>query len=254
MPRIFAYESLTTLPLLYGLERRLSEAGSDIVFDRKTQVDWMLAEIQGDAALGSPLAYAKRQPEIVLFPGRAVVHRAGAGWIRLVFKQNLYDISTVAYHREREWERLLAEIILRESYGFTPHYIPTESGIDAALERTDAVLVAGEKALQSLETHRSALDLVEDWIGFTDLPFVEAVWAGWEHRVNTDLVDLVTGLEPDTQALNDLLKEKGLPVEATDALSYRFDDEAKDGVEAVFRMLFYYGLHRDVPELRFWEG
>ncbi len=80
------------------------------------------------------------------------------------------------------------QILMREKYGQKPEYISMPADLGSMLDRAEAALIIGDKALGYLEENSNRLDLSEEWVDLTGLPFVYAFWAGREFTVTTEEV------------------------------------------------------------------
>jgi chorismate dehydratase len=72
----------------------------------------------------------------------------------------------------------LAQILFWERYNVRPEIRPLPLNAQAEEMETDAVLLIGDRAMKAcLPGFRFAFDLGEEWLRWTGLPFVFAVWA-----------------------------------------------------------------------------
>lgn len=74
----------------------------------------------------------------------------------------------------------LARIILRERFGIRPQASSQQPRLEDMLSRADAALIIGDAALRLDPAHLpfECLDLGDEWLDLTGLPFVFAAWAG----------------------------------------------------------------------------
>ncbi|MBL0175284.1 MAG: hypothetical protein IPP94_08490 [Ignavibacteria bacterium] len=248
-------------PLTDALQRALP-AGTLALSDAGTaQTDWELAEQVVEVALVSPLACARNQTDISILAGASVSATGGTGDTILLFNRGLHDFRTVACRSVDSPDALLAALVLREKYHMTPVLHQHAGSPAEALADVDAILLAGDQLAGIDPAAFPSIDIVDEWFDMTELPFVRAVVAGWDSNLNPAIAEAVraAGNEADAAALV-AVGEKMEHYYSTDAISpipghyrYSLDDDTRDAIDEFFRLLFFHGLHRDVPALRYWE-
>ena len=118
-----------------------------------------------------------RVDSVMLFSWRADWRELDGGSIALT------DHSATSV----ELTRLLAE----RRYGARPHYVTAPPDLDAMLAEHDAALLIGDIALREGWLRREiggrgrpfVFDLAAEWQAWTGLPFVFAVWAARDDRI-----------------------------------------------------------------------
>src|SRR5262249_46013192 len=87
-----------------------------------------------------------------------------------------------------------AQILLAKKYGSEPDVSPFKANLSSMLEEADAALIIGDPALRldpaALRNRYEVLDLGEQWVSYTGLPMVFAVWAGRPPHIYPKLDDL----------------------------------------------------------------
>ncbi|MCE9629866.1 MAG: menaquinone biosynthesis protein [Planctomycetia bacterium] len=176
--RVGAVQYLNTRPLVHGL----AAAGVDVRYDLPSRLADQLARGHLDVAL---------IPSIEVFRGgHAVVSDACIGCrgpvmsVKLFFRTAPAKVVTLAVDEGSRTSASLARILLAERHGVFPvvENLPIGSGL--ADTAADAVLLIGDRAIDSTgSTDRAAgcfqviWDLGDEWCRWTGLPFVFAVWA-----------------------------------------------------------------------------
>lgn len=230
------------------------------------EVDHLLAESETDVALVSPLFFGKRESDLALLGGACVAAVGATNEWLLHFHRGLRDIRTIGYFGESGMEAMLAEILLREKYGMSPRLqrLPEPSNMHSAATlfgSVDALLTTHAEERAELAS-TSRIDLIDEWFDMTQLPLVREVFIGWESRLNPSLDAAVgaAGEYADTAALQGVEEKMhgGDPRDAVEAIPthfrYRYTEDVIEGMQVFFHMAFAYGLHRDIPDIVFWEA
>jgi hypothetical protein len=251
--RIGVLPDLVARPLF----SRFREPEFDVVRDSPGALGIKLRERQLDGAFLSPLDVARSPKGLRPAAGGSLVARAGGNTARLLFKQGVRSIRTLSVDPGRISEIILAHIVLVEQYDTVPQIVPRMGSTEDALREYDAVLLAGDEALDARAVDEG-LDLVEEWMDIADLPFVHGLWyvrdgvfAAGEHVTG---VPVNGGAETSVQAGGGEHPVPGdlfaCPAGGSDAgaISYRFDDDARAGLAEFVRMAYYHGILKEIPE------
>ncbi len=125
-----------------------------------------------------PVIELARMPELEIAPGLGIVTYGPAKSVLLATRVPMERIGQVALDPESRTSNALAQVLFRRVWERTPAFETGPVGLEAALERHDAVVRIGDKALfEPLPEGVEAHDLGEVWTRHSDLPFVFAVWA-----------------------------------------------------------------------------
>ncbi|HOJ03700.1 MAG TPA: hypothetical protein PK916_06835 [Bacteroidota bacterium] len=242
----------------------MAESGSTLFLEPTMPLgdaEWQFTEGVADGGLLSPLAYGKREGEVVLLPGACLAAYAGTGDIRLLFRGGLKSFATLGHYHEPDLELMLAQVLLKEKYGMEPRLLRVKGEVAEVMPAVDALLLGTRDADRAVHGY-DGLDMIDEWFDMTQLPFVREVFMAWEHRVDPAVVTAVgrAGEILDEQALREVEKllqqhDEGPLLSAMPAhYRYRLDDDAMEGLRQFFQFAFYHGLHRDIPDFRVWES
>jgi chorismate dehydratase len=185
--RIGAVTYLNARPLTYGLTR--STVDARIVFDHPSRLAECLAEGGLDVALIPSIEYF-RHPGYVIVSDACIACEGPVRSVKLYGRQPLDRIRTLAMDEGSRTSVALTQILLKERFHLQPEiqHLP----IGAALEDTgaDAVMLIGDRGLCPPRGEFEFIwDLGEEWIRWTGLPFVFAMWIA---RPEVDLERLDT--------------------------------------------------------------
>jgi chorismate dehydratase len=217
-----------------------------------------------DAALLSPMDFAREGSLYRVVPGIAVSSQLANSAITLHFREGLHDVATFAADPSLTSEIVLAKIILAEEFDISPKIVPFQGPLDVMLERADAALLTGDASLQVASMHSNVVDLVESWAEMTDLPFVHYFWCAREEDLSENEVQALQHAgEEGTALFDDIAREassralSSIPIAAItsylETFSYDFPEEAREGLQEFLRYAYYHGVLPDVPDIR-WFG
>lgn len=223
-----------------------------------------LREHHLDAALLSPIDFARDSSSYRVVPGVAASSQSANSAVTLHFREGLHDIATLAADPALTSEIILAKIVLAEEYDVAAKIVPFQGPLDVMLGKADAALLAGDSSLQQAGVHRNVLDLVEAWMEMTDLPFVHCFWCAREEDLNEREVEALQQARDAGIAMTDeLISEAAshplasIPAASLKAymetFSYDLTQDAEDGLKEFLRYAYYHGVLPDVPDVR-WFG
>ena len=208
-------------------------------------VNW-LRQRTVDGAFLSPIDYAREYTNYWILPHAGVVSRAPSGIIELVFNQQIHDIRKIAVRSGITSEAVLVQLVLKEKYGSVPDVVRTDAPVESALEQTDAILLVGDEALRREELSNK-IDIVDEWIDITELPYVHGFWVTRENFLASSDVRRLTANFAGQKAWTSPPSVDGrVPV-----MAYAMDENAVDGLTEFIRLAYYHGLLNDIPDLRF---
>ncbi len=179
--RIGAVNYLNSKPLIEGLADLLPEA--ELVLDYPSRLADDLEVGRLDVALVPSIEVLRHNYEIV--SDACVATRGPVMSVKLYSRVPFGLIRTLALDVGSRTSAALVRIMLRERYGVTPRLepFPLEQSPDAT--RADALLMIGDRAMhEPTGDFVGTWDLGEEWLRWTGLPFVFAVWAA---RAGTEL-------------------------------------------------------------------
>ena len=209
LPRIGAVKYLNTRPLVHGLAGR----GVPVEYDLPSRLADRLAAGELDVAL---------IPSIEVFRGDGyrVVSDACIGCrgpvmsVKLYFRTRPDDVVTLAVDEGSRTSATLARILLAERHGVLPQVEILPIGAGLADTAADAVLLIGDRAIGGeAGSFQLVWDLGDEWVRWTGLPFVFAVWAA---RRGVD----VSAVEPLLAAARDSGRANLASIAAVEAAAH----------------------------------
>jgi chorismate dehydratase len=237
---------VSCLPLAEGL--RQSDLFT-LVRDQPAVLAHKLEMRALSASYVSAVEYARNASEYLIFPGTAVVSPAGNSSLVMSFRRGIHQVATLAVPPTSASDIILAKILLAERFDIHPRFVPMTGDLESMLAKADAALLAGD--FPSDGVRPDSLDLVEEWIATTDLPYVHGFLAARENALSREERTAVSAAGGSGLALVEAAG--GDDAMKIARFEYAFSDDAKEGVMEFLRYAYYHGILPDVPELRFFD-
>jgi chorismate dehydratase len=189
--RIGAVSYLNTKPLVYGLERGLGSERIELHHDVPAMLSDRMARGELDIAL-LPVIELARIPELEVVPGLAITTFGPSRSVLLLSRVPISSVTRVALDPESRTSNALTQVLFAEVWNTRPEFELGPLDLDRALERYDAVVRIGDKALfEPAPAHVEVHDLGEVWTRASGLPFVFAAWSGRPGVVDREIYRLL---------------------------------------------------------------
>jgi chorismate dehydratase len=175
---VSAVSYLNTWPLVWGFLNGPQRGLFDFRFDLPVHCAEALRDGKADIGL-LPCAELDRLGMDFL-PNLGIACEGPVRSILLISRRPFNEIRRMAVDSSSRTSVALARIILAERYGCKPEVTPLAPALDEMLLENDASLIIGDPALR-LDPEAlpySTLDLGAEWVAWSGLPMVFAVWAG----------------------------------------------------------------------------
>jgi chorismate dehydratase len=147
----------------------------EVVFEHPARLADLLASGKIDVAL-VPVFEALRQPDFPIVDGVAIASRGPVYSVFLAYRGPLEEVRTVSLDPASRTSNNLARCLLAEFRGLAPAFEPAG---ETRLDDHHGLLLIGNQAIRFREQPREGvqyLDFGEEWLAWTGLPFVYAVW------------------------------------------------------------------------------
>ena len=172
--RIGAVSYLNSKPLVEDLTELLPEA--TVSLDYPSRLADQLAAGALDVALIPSVEYM-RGTDYEIISDACVATRGPVLSVKLYSRVDPGAIRTLALDEGSRTSATLARIMLLERYGVDPTRQPLPIEMSVQHTDADAVLVIGDRAMHApTEQFHTVWDLGEEWLVWTGLPFVFAMW------------------------------------------------------------------------------
>ena len=174
--QIGAVSYLNSKPLIEDLAD-LTAGEAELVLDYPSRLADDLAEGTLDVALIPSFEYFL-EPDYEVVSDACVATHGPVMSVKLYSRVPLGEIRTLALDEGSRTSAALSRIMLAERFGVHPRLEPLPLGRSIDSTTADAVLVIGDRAMHLPEEPFEAVwDLGEEWLSWTGLPFVFALWA-----------------------------------------------------------------------------
>ena len=187
--RVGGVNYLNSKPLLEGLTELASE--TELVLDYPSHLADGLASGDLDVAL-IPSVECLANPDYEIVSDACVATRGPVLSVKLYSRVPPEQIRSIALDEGSRTSAALARVMLAERHDVFPKIEPLPLGCSTDATRADAVLLIGDRAMHPLdEQFHTTWDLGEEWLNWTGLPFVFAMWTA---RRGVDLGSLEEAL------------------------------------------------------------
>jgi predicted solute-binding protein len=265
---------LNSRPIGYGLLRGRQKGRFEIVQRIPSELADALRAGSLDLALIPSVEYARARAagsDAAIVPGIAIGSLGAAESVLLFSRAPIEAIRSVALDVSSRTSAALLRLLLRRRLrpGLPePDLHPAAPDLPAMLERCDAALLIGDRALVAAREHQgqrgaglTIVDLGAEWTAMTGRPFVFAFWAGPPREDSPEIVAaLQDSLEEGIGRIPEIAREESggdaereaLVVDyLTRAIRYRLGREELQGLAEFYAMLAVEGLLDAVPALCF---
>ena len=253
--RLGVVSYLNAEPLVYGLS---DEPRFRLERDVPSRVAERLHRGESDLGMIPSIEFAFGDYAIV--PGIAIGSRGAVRSVNLYHRVPLQDVRRVALDTSSRTSVALLKVLVHESLGHHPEYLPLPPCVPAMLEAAEAALVIGDPALY-FDGEVPRLDLGDEWLRRTGLPFVYAFWAGRPGAVSApDVRRLQQALREGREAIGSIAAcypSDGGPRETQNAtylrsnIVFTLGEDEKRGLREFYRRAHALDLIPRLPELHF---
>lgn len=261
--RIGAAWFLNTKPLIYGFQTDpVLMKQVQMVYDIPAINEIQLYKNEVDIALVPSIEYARHSSLYELIPSGCISSDSTVRSVMLFFNKNLDGIKKIAIDESSRTSVMLLKILMQEKFGINPEYIVMKPNLELMLNSCDAALLIGDNALKASLKSPNYLDLAEEWIDMTQLPFVFAVWAGKRGKVlKSDIALLSESRKLGIENVRKIAAEFAIESEwgatadfyesyLTENIKFELTDERMEGLMEFYRLAFMLGFLDSFPDIK----
>ncbi len=192
--RIGVIDYLNVQPMYYRMRERLAAADVTYVYGVPTTLNRMLLTGEIDLAPISAIETARYADDLVILPDLGIA-TLGAVKTVLLFSwlpdPHELDGLRIALTDQSATSVALLKVLCRDYYHITPRYVVRPQHLESMLREAAAALLIGDDALIEGTLRRSlghrgmpyVFDLGDEWLKWTGLPFVFALWSARRDRL-----------------------------------------------------------------------
>ena len=189
MLRAGAVSYLNTKPLIYEWDRFAPDV--QLVLDHPSRLADALAAGSLDVALIPSIEFFQN-PHYRIVSDACIACRGPVLSVKLFGRKPAAEIRSLALDVGSRTSAALVQILLAERFSLRPQLEPLPIGSGLADTDADAVLLIGDRAMQSpTGPFEFVWDLGDEWCRWSELPFVFAMWVA---RPAIELGNLETAL------------------------------------------------------------
>jgi len=250
--RIGAVAYLNARPLTWRLDRLAPHA--KIVVDLPSRLADQLAQGRLDVAL-IPSIERCRHPDYAIVSDACVACDGPVRSIKLYGRVPVERIGTLALDEGSRTSAALSRILLKERFNLEPELEELPIGASWGDTAADAVMLIGDRAMFPVDgPFEFVWDLGEEWLRWTGLPFVFAMWTARPDVDFDSTADLLAAARDEgIGRLDEIARHEaplvGIPEEDCrsyfrDNLRFRLGEREREGVETFYRLA---AKHRLAP-------
>jgi len=259
--RIGALKEFYCAPLTHSLEKSPAVAG--LFIDAPSVLIDKLMSREIDAAILTPIDYARMSSDLKLFPAIGIASIVESRTVVLCVNRDIRQLKTVAIGSATATDVVLAKVILKEQFKSDISFVPVNGPVDELLAKADAALLCGDAVLTSM-WDGPTIDLIEEWTEMTGLPFVHAVCAVLADGTDRSALEAVMteaqreGREDRSACVASVAAAMDIPDERIEdqfaLYQYELLPTHREAIDEFFRLAYFHGVLQDVPEIKMTSG
>lgn len=261
MIRIGAVSYLNTRPLVFGMEQGLGRDRIELSYDVPAVLADRMRREELDVAL-MPLVALAEMPHLEIVPGLGIVTRGPSRSVLLLADRPLDAVRTVGLDPESRTSNALTRVLFDRVWRGTPEFHTAPHELGEALDRFDAVVRIGDKALfEHAPGDVHVHDLGGVWTADTGMPFVFAAWFARPGVVDRELYKVLHASRREGSKMIPLIAEDYSWHGVRDPqlsrlylerhIHFKLGNAEVRAMELFFRSVARLGVIESVPEIRF---
>lgn len=241
--RISAISYLNTIPFVYGLTRSGILKDYEIVFDVPSVCARKLFEGMTDIGI-VPVAAIPQLPYAEILSEYCIGAVGKVKTVIMISPSPLQDIHTVYLDTDSRTSAMLTRLLFRDYWKQEVRFLPLNDNIARAEPGVARVLI-GDKTFGADTSLTTYLDLAEEWMNYSGLPFVFACWVSnkplseEQSRQFSNAIDW--GIRHRAEAVRELnpARYPGVDIEEylMNTISYPLDDRKKAGMTEFLKQI-----------------
>ena len=249
--KLSVVQYLNTVPLIWGMLHGEQQGKFDLQFATPAGCADALRGHQVDAGIVPSIEYQRLDKALIL-TGMSIAAKNEVKSVLLLTKVPFAKIRTVATDNSSRTSAALLRILMRKFYSKAITVTPLAPRLDIMLARADAALVIGDVALTFTGQVAEVYDLAAEWKRFTGLPFVFALWVGYDDRsLAKHHPDFAASLAFGLAHIDDIAAEyapklgispDAVKVYLTQNVDYSLDEENRRGLRMFYKLAHETGI------------
>lgn len=214
--RVSAVSYTNTKPFVYGLQHSGILDQIDLSLDIPSDCAAKLINNEADIGL-VPVAALLNIPDYKIVSDYCIGAVEAVNSVFIFSDKPIDQIKTIRFDKQSRTSNALARVLIKHHWKLNPEFSDAETA--------DAFVEIGDRTFGKKQSYAYSYDLAEEWIKFTGLPFVFAVWAA-NKTIEKSFIEefnaaLTVGLENRAAVIENLPQFPGFDLE--DYLMRRID-------------------------------
>lgn len=172
--RVSAISYLNTIPFVYGLQNHPVSRYIDLEFSTPAESAQKLSDGRTDISI-VPVGAIPEIRNNLIFSDYCIGAEGKVASVLLCSGVPIRQIRSVYLDTESRTSVLLTKLLAQRFWKISPEYIPFNFS-KTEIDTSKSYLLIGDKALRRGGDFKYVYDLAEEWIKFSNLPFVFACW------------------------------------------------------------------------------
>lgn len=166
---------LNTLPFEFGLENHPIKEHIQLQKDIPSICAARLINGEVDLAL-VPVAAVLQLPKYHIVEGFGIGASGKVDSVLLLSYCPLAEIESIMLDYQSKTSVALCQVLAKEYWKISPMFEETHGGYETTIKGHKAAVVIGDRALAIKDKFPFVYDLSEEWMKYTNLPFLFAAW------------------------------------------------------------------------------
>jgi len=260
LPKISVVQYLNTAPLVWGMLHGEQQGQFELSFTTPAVCADAVRQKKADVGIIPSIEY-QRLEKAQIIAGISIATKGEVKSVLLLSKLPLAKIQTVAVDNCSRTSAALLRVLMRKFYSRFITATPMPPRPDEMLKRADAALVIGDPALTYNGEVAEIYDLGTEWVNCTGLPFVFALWVGYEDaRLARFRKDFEASRDFGLAHVDDIaaayapklkMKAEDVKIYLTQNIDYSLDEDNRKGLRLFYKLAHEAGIIPVEKELDF---
>jgi chorismate dehydratase len=207
--RISAVSYLNSIPFIYGINK----AG---LLDDKIELSLDIPSVCADKLISNqvdlgliPVATLPRLKDHHIIGDYCIGADRKVRSVLLLSNTPLIEIKKIFLDFQSRTSNNLVKILSKNYWNLNLDFIETNEHLSSQqLKNESAIVLIGDKAMERENNYKYKYDLAEEWIKFTNMPFVFACWVS-NKKLPDDFIEIFNrSLQYGINHINQLIEEK----------------------------------------------
>lgn len=230
-------------------EKNAADIGVQLIKTTEDKAQRMLANREVDAALITPLSFAKMSDTLSLrvIPTYCVAPEDFTGAATIYFKSGANGVESIGSAYPHSYLSTLSKILLNELYGIEANIEKSKSNKDDILDEHDVAIIQFDE-----ETPLEALDLSEEWLQLYKNPLPLYFWACWADNQDKDIKVATEQVAPSSiPAFKEV--RIGEDEQRHGRLHFLWHEKIEQAIDHALEILFYNQYSNQIHSIKLFD-